>query len=136
MGARVSVSRMMVAAAAAAAGALCLSATAAADPKVRQVKTEVRFLEVSGDFLSFSGRLGARFPCLDDRDVTLWYKPAAGAAPQKLGTDETNKKGRFLIELDSTAIAGLYAASVSKDVEREDGDKFLCRATVSAYAHF
>jgi hypothetical protein len=107
-----------------------LAATAAADVEVKQVKTEVKLLEVNRTtFMEFTGKLGSQKQCLDDRLVTLWYMPTEGSPAQKLGTDRTNKKGRFDIDLASPAVMGLYAATAKKDVDfAEVGDDLLIKS--------
>src|SRR5262245_62261135 len=76
-----------------------LVGVAGADVKPKQIHTQVRFLEVNRTtFREFTGQIKAGFPCKDDRLVNLTYKPDESATPQKLGTDETNKKGKFDID--------------------------------------
>jgi hypothetical protein len=131
--------RLRWGAVATAAGLLsvALVAGAGADTPPKQITTEVRFLEVNREtFREFTGQIAARLPCRDDRDVTLWYKPSAESSPQRLGTDETNRKGRFDIDLSSQAIAGLYAVSVRKEVEKEDDDKFVCKLARPVFVQF
>jgi hypothetical protein len=109
----------------------------ALDKGIPQIATEVRFLEVNRDtFREFTGKIGARTPCWDDRRATLWYKPSETSTPQKLGTDKTNRKGAFDIDLASQAVAGLYAVSIAKAFESEDGDKFLCRPVRPVFVSF
>ncbi len=84
-----------------------LAATAGAETRVRQINTEVKVLEVNRTtFMEFTGKIGTRMPCADDRLVTLWYRPDEGSPAQKLGTDKTNRKGAFDIDLTSPAIMG------------------------------
>ena len=95
-----------------------LAAVASADTNVRQVKTQVKLLEVNRTtFMEFTGKIASQNLCLGDRAVTLWYRPDEASPPQKLGTDRTNKKGAFDIDLSSPAVMGHYAATVLKDVE-------------------
>jgi hypothetical protein len=109
----------------------------ALDIPTKQVKTEVRFLEVNREtFREFTGKIAARTPCRDDRRVTLWYKPSETSTPQKLGTDKTNRKGAFDIDLENRAVAGLYGVSVAKGVERDDGVKYLCLAVRPVFVSF
>jgi hypothetical protein len=109
----------------------------ALDTPIKQVQTEIRFLEVNREtFREFTGKIAARTPCRDDRRVTLWYKPSETSTPQRLGTDQTNRKGAFDIDLESTAVAGLYAVSVAKGVERDDGVKYLCRPVRPVFVSF
>jgi hypothetical protein len=124
-------------AAAAAMVSVVLVAGAGADTSPKQITTEVRFLEVNREtFREFTGLIAARQPCRDDRDVVLWYKPSAESSPQRLGTDETNRKGKFDIDLSSQAIAGLYAVSVRTQVETVDDGKFVCRLARPVFVQF
>src|SRR5687767_3046580 len=109
--------QLLAAATLVAALSVGLAATAAADTRTVQVKTEVKILEVNKTtFMEFTGRIGTQRPCRDDRLATLWYKPNEQSPPQKLGTDKTNRKGFFDIDLDSPAVMGQYAVSVKKDI--------------------
>ena len=134
--------RLPTAASLVAALSIGLAATAGADTQVKQVQTEVKFLEVDRTtFMQFRGKLDVGAPCKDDRLVTLWYKPNESSPPQKMGTDKTNRKGAFTIELSTLATMGLYAASVKKDIDLDelgDGDflKFICRTARPIYRHF
>lgn len=119
-----------------------LAATAGAETRVKQVKTEVKILEVNRTtFMEFTGKIGSSKACLDDRSVTLWYKPNEASPPQKLGTDKTNRKGAFDIDLSSPAIMGHYAATVKKDVDfAEVGDdllvKSICKGAAPIFRQF
>jgi hypothetical protein len=108
--------------------ALAVAGTpAGAKTKTVQIQTEVRFLQVDRNtFREFTAKIAARKPCRDDRQGSLWYKPTEDAAPQRIDTDRSNRKGAFLFELDDVAIAGLYAIRVSRATEREDDAKFIC----------
>ena len=116
-----------------------LPATAGADQDTKQVKTEVRLLEVNRTtFMEFTGKIGSQKPCVGDRLVTLWYMPSEGSPAQKLGTDRTNKKGRFDIDLSSPAVMGFYAAAVKKATEdgNDEFDEFLCKGVRGAFVRF
>lgn len=112
-------------------------APAGAGLKTVQVQTKVKFLEVNrSTFLEFTAKIAAQKPCRDDRRGSLWYKPTEDATPEKIATDDSNRKGAFVFELDEMAIAGLYALQVRKGVEREDEAKFVCGAVKPVFYSF
>jgi hypothetical protein len=134
---------LIIAGAVMAVSAIAAEPAGALDVPPKQVNTEVRFLEVNRDtFRDFHGRLDApRFKeCLADRDVTLFYKAMPTSTPVDLGTDETNAKGVFLIELDLTAAAGEYGVEVSRDRDKAErhGDviKLICKPVLPVFTHF
>jgi hypothetical protein len=117
--------------------AAVIATPAGADVKTVQVKAQVKFLEVNRDtFMEFTAKIAARPPCRGDRRANLWYKPDEDAEPEKVGSDRSNRKGRFTFELDEMAIAGLYAIQLPKDVEREDGTKFVCKAVKPVFYRY
>lgn len=123
------------------AACLLIPAPASADVKVRQVKTEVRFLEVNlQTYRDFSGRIASKKICRDDRDVELFYKPTASSPAQRLGDADTDKSGAFLIALPSPAQAGLYSVQLELDIEivnkGDDKIKFRCRPVTTAFVSF
>jgi hypothetical protein len=138
------ITRIRLPAAASLVTALCigLAGTAAAETEVKQVKTEVKLLEVNRTtFMEFTGKIASSKACRDDRLVTLWYKPSEGAQPQRLGSDRTNRKGAFDIDLASPAVMGHYAATVKKDVDfLEVGDddflKSICKGARPIFRQF
>ncbi len=113
------------------------TAPAGAGVKTIQVQTKVKFLEVNRTtFREFTAKIAAQKPCRDDRSGSLWYKPSEDAAPERIATDSSNRKGAFVFELDEMAIAGLYALQVGKSVEREDETKWACKGVKPVFYNF
>ena len=133
--------RAVTVAAAFAALSVSIAAPAGAKTRTVQVQTEVRFLEVNTQtFLDFSGQIGSKKICRDDRQVSLFYKANQAAAAQQVGSAETDRSGAFLVSLSSPAVVGLYSVEIAPDVEVvRHGDvriRFRCRLVASAFVSF
>ncbi|MBM3666590.1 MAG: hypothetical protein FJW90_03765 [Actinobacteria bacterium] len=87
-------------------------------------------------FLEFTAKIAAQKPCRDDRSGSLWYKPSEDAAPERIATDRSNRKGAFVFTLDEMAMAGLYALQVGKSVEREDETRWACKGVKPVFYSF
>ena len=96
------------------------------------VKTTVTAgLDASASGDSIAGKVKSdEKACVKGRKVKVIYRDAP-AAPENVGSDEADRKGRYSVELDGFATPGTYTATVKKTTV--DGTK--CLPGFGVYEH-